>query len=143
MISPAPYLREKIFALLNNAVSYASANVPVYEGEGKRSDKVQIIIGDYSDASAGTKQNFGSQSRQVIQIISEQPTVTRKTVDLIGEQVMQIISANPQEDALDGADFDVNIQGKPDISHLTEDAGSGAKIVRLILSYNLLITNKN
>lgn len=143
MISPAPYLREKIFALLNNAVSYNSSNVPVYENEGKEGLPVQIIIGDYSDASAGTKQNFGSQARQVIQIISEQATSARKTVDIIGEQVMSIISPTPQGDALDGPDFDVCIQGKPSIGHITEDSGSKSKIVRLIISYDLLINNKN
>jgi hypothetical protein len=143
MINPAPYLRQTIFSLLNGNVTYDSADVPVYESEGKHSDKVQIIIGDYSDANAGNKQKFGSQSRQVIQILSQQPTATKKAVDTIGEQVMTLIQSDPQAaDTLDGADFNVTIQGKPSVNHLIEDSGSGQKNVRLILSYDLLIINK-
>jgi hypothetical protein len=123
-------------------VSYNSANVPVYEGEGKNNDPVQIIIGDFSSTPAGNQRTFGSQARQVIQVVSQQATIKRKPVDVIGEQVMSLISPTPTGDALDGDDFNVNIIGMPSINHITEDSASGSKIVRLILSYDLLITNK-
>lgn len=142
MINPAPYLRQKLFELLNNAVSYNSENVPVYENEGIENKSVQIIIGEFNSAPQGTTRNFGSRARQVIQIVSEQATSARKTVDIIGEQIMSLISPTPQGDALDGDEFGVNIIGMPSLNHLTEDSSAGSKIVRLILSYDLLITNK-
>lgn len=142
MINPAPYLRQTIFSLLNGNVVYDGDVVPVYETEGSNSDKVQIIIGDYSDAPVRNTRTNVSQARQVLQIVSHQTKATKKAVDTIGEDVMEAISPLPTGDALDGEDFSVNIQGKPSISHLVEDSGSGSKYVRLILSYDFLITQK-
>ena len=136
------YLRQKIYSLLNGSVTVNSSTVPVYENEGVDTAPIQIVIGDYSDADTGTTRNFGSQAQQVIQIISMQPTAARKRVDEVGAQVFSILNPTPTSNTLSGTDFDVNIQGAPAITHLTEDMASGNKAVRLILSYNFLITNK-
>jgi hypothetical protein len=143
MINPAPYLRQTIFSLLNGNVTYNGDVIPVYETEGKESDSIQIIIADYSDANAGNKQKFGSRARQVLEVVSEQPKATKKTVDEVGNLITAIIQSDPQAaDTLSGSTFDINILGKPSINHIVENSGSASKLVRLILSYDLLIVQK-
>jgi hypothetical protein len=141
MINPAPYLRQTIYALLNNAVTYDGDVVPVYEGEGNSHAPMQILISTYSDADQSNKTTFGANVSQVIEVQGEQMKITRKGVDIIGEQVMQLIHSQPSDDNLSGGGFSVCVVGRPSINYLPDVSGSGAKIVRLILRFQLLIQN--
>lgn len=139
MIGPAQYLRKKLFELLHTNIVYDGNQIPVYEGEGDSTKAIQILIADYSDADSSNKTNFGSNASQVIEIVSEQAKGFRKTVDEIGELVMQQIHGAPNENKLSGEAFTVMVVGRPSIRHIVEESGSGSKLVRLILRYNLLI----
>jgi hypothetical protein len=141
MKNPAPYLRRTLFSLLDGNVSYESAVVPVYEGEGEVVAR-QIIIGDYSDADRSNKQNFGANGSQIIEVVCEQPTGIKKHADAIGELVMNLIKPTTTSNLLSNTDFSILIKGKPSQNHIIEDSGSGTKIVRLLLRYSLL-TNEN
>jgi hypothetical protein len=142
MKNPAPYIRKKLFALLNNAVTYESAAVPVYENEGQASIAAQILIKEYSDASKNNKHFFGANARQIIEVVTERNDSVTKHVDAIAEMVMDLIQPSPREGAIvSDDDFNVMIVGKPSMNLLTEDSGSGTKIVRRILTYNLLINH--
>lgn len=141
MKNPAPYLRRTLFTLLNGNVSYNAANVPVYENDEDHDDALQIVIGEYADADNSNKENFQARGSQVIEIVSFQSTGAKKTVDAVGELVMDLILPTTRAKNLDGDDFSV-IVNRPSLNHLTEDAGNGLKIVRLILRFNLLI-NEN
>jgi hypothetical protein len=142
MINPAPYLRQKLFALLNNAISYDGQSVPVYESEGKDTDKVQIIIGEFTTADASNHTTFNSRARQVIEVISQQPKTTKKIVDIIGQSVTTTLQPDRHTDTMSGDDFQVMIQGAPSINYLDEVSGSGSKIIRLILGYDLLVIQR-
>lgn len=142
MKNPAPYLRQTINTLLKNAITYDGAAVPVYESEGSASDKVQIIIGEYSDADNSNKKTYGATARQVIQIVSQQPKTTRKIVDLVGEQVDDILMPTQTAEELSGDVWQVIMNGKSNVTYLDEVSGSGSKISRLILTYNLLIIKR-
>lgn len=138
-MNPAPYLREKIFTLLNGNVTYLGDPIPVYENEGVNTER-QIIIGDYSDDSRGSKDAFGATASQVIEVVSEQHDAVRKHVDAIGDLVNNILMPDPGSNTLSGADFLI-VMKRPSINHITEGSGSGKRIVRLILRYNLLISH--
>lgn len=142
MKNPAPHIRRALFTVLNGNVSYDSSNVPVYENEGL-TVPLQILIREYSDSDRSTKNNFGANASQTIEIVSEQNDSTRKTVDEVGELVMDLIKPDTRtNENLSDSDVQVMITGKPSISHLTENSGSSTKIVRLILRYNFLIVDK-
>jgi hypothetical protein len=112
-----------------------------YENEGEVLPR-QIIIGEYSDADRSNKNDFGSNSTQVIEVVCEQNDAVRKYADEIGELVSNLIHPNTTSALLNGSDFSVMVVGKPSINYITENSGSGTKIVRLILRYSLLI-NEN
>jgi hypothetical protein len=138
MKNPAPYLRRTLFSLLDGNVTYETAVVPVYEGEGEVLPR-QIIIGDYSDGDRSNKHGFEVNASQLVEVICEQSTGIKKHVDAIGEIVANLIHPTTQSNLLSGTDFNVCVQGRPSIHHLIENSGSGTKIVRLLLRYNLLI----
>lgn len=142
MINPAPYIRQTIFALLNNAITYDGSVVPVYESEGKDSDKVQIIIGDFNTADESNHTTFNSRARQVIEVISQQPKTTKKIVDIVGQSVTTTLQPDRHTDTMSGTDFQVMLKGGPSVNYLDEVSGSGNKIVRLILGYDLLIIQR-
>ena len=137
MKNPAPYLRKTLLTLLNGNVSYESEVIPVFEGEGEVLPR-QIIIGEYSDADRSNSHEWGANASQVIEVICEQDTAIRKHVDAIGELVSNIIHPAPTSNALNGSDFHI-IVNRTSINHITEESGSGTKIVRLIMRYNLII----
>lgn len=142
MINPAPYVRQQLFSLLNNAVAYNGENVPVYETEGKDTDKVQIIIGEFTTSDASNHTTFNSRARQVIQVISRQPKAMRTIVDEIGNAVTTTIQPDRHTDTMSGVDFQVLVAGGPSVSHLTEDGAAGLKIMRLILGYDMTIIQR-
>lgn len=142
---PSSYLRQKLVTLLTG-ITYDdgegfNALVPVVSTEGAES-KYQIFIGDYSDSNRSNKQNFGSNATQVIEVIGEDITARKKHVDAIGELVGNLIHPTMGSNLLSNTDFSILVVGKPSQNHLTEDSGSGTKIVRLLLRYSLLV-NEN
>jgi hypothetical protein len=139
MRNPAPYLRQTIGDVLDTNVVYNSATIPVYGNDEDHDDPLQIVIGEYSDADASNKENFQARGSQVIEVISFQSTGAKKTVDAVGELVMDLIHPTTKSEVLSGVDFQVLVIGKPSQNHLIEQDASGGKIVRLILRYNLLI----
>lgn len=143
MKNPASYIRTAFGALLDG-ITYDdgegfNGSVPVVASEGTE-DKYQIFIGDYSDADRSNKHSFGGNATQVIEIVAEQKTGAKKHVDAIGELATDIVQPTVQSDLLSNADFTVLVIGRPSINHLVENSGDGTKIVRLILRYNLLIS---
>lgn len=141
MKNPAPYLRAKIGSLLTGSVTYNAAVVPVYGNDEDHDDLLQIVIGDYADGDDSNKTHFQSTGTQVIEVISIQPTAAKKTVDAVGELVMNIIHPTTRSETMSGTDFQVMVQGRPSINHLVEH-GETDKAVRLIMRYNLLIHEK-
>lgn len=146
MKNPAPYLRKTLFSLLDGNVSYDDGKgfnqaVSVYEGGSGDDERYQIFIGEYSDADRSNKNTFGANATQVIEITGNQVDSAKKHVDAIGDIVMNLIHPTTQSDLLNGTDFSVTVVGRPSINHLPEDSGSGSKIVRLLLRYNLLINH--
>lgn len=144
MKNPASHIRQK-FGTLLDGITYDDGDgfndtVPVVASEGLDS-KYQIFIGDYSDADRSNKHNFGANASQVIEVICEQDTAAKKHVDAIGELVMNAIHPTTQSNTLSGTDFMISVVGRPSINHIIENSGSGTKIVRLILRYNLLINH--
>src|SRR5688572_10634067 len=133
MINPAPHIRQTIYTLLNGNVSYNGDVIPVYETEGKESEPIQIIIADYSDADQSNKTTFGANASQVIEVISEQPKATKKTVDEVGELVLALLHSQPSDDNFSGGGFSICVVGRPSINHLPDESGSGSRIMRLIL----------
>jgi hypothetical protein len=139
---PSSYLRETLGSLLDG-LTYDDGRgfndvVPVVASEGIES-KYQIFIGSYSDSDRSNKQNFGSNSTQIIEVIGIDGDWRKKEVDEIGELAANIIHPSQGSNILGNDDFSIMVVGKPSINHLTEDSGSGKKITRLILRYFLLI----
>lgn len=141
---PSSYLREKIFSLLDGSVSYDdgegfSGVVPVVSNEGPEG-KYGIMIGEYSDANRSNKDNFGSNSTQLIEIIGFDDSVKFTHVDAIGELVANIIHPTIGSNLLSNTDFSIMVVGKPSINYLNEDTGAGQwpKVNRLLLRYFLL-----
>lgn len=143
MKNPASYLKKKLFAILNTAVTYNATVVPAFGNDQEHDDPLQIVIGEYSDADSSNKHNFAGNATQVIEVVSVQNDGSTKTVDEVGELVMNVIHPTVRSQLLSGTDFQVVIRGKPSVNHLIEPSGSGQKIVRLILRYNLLIIDNN
>jgi hypothetical protein len=145
MKNPAPHIRKAIYAALLGNTTYNdgegyNTTVPVYENQGTE-EQYQILIGEYSDADRSTKNNFGATGRQVIEIVSERQDSVRKHVDAIGDIVMSVLKPTIRDtEVLSDSEFQIMIKGKPDLRHLTEDSGEGSKIVRLLITMNLLTT---
>lgn len=144
MKNPASYIRKKFGDLLGT-ITYNdgegfNGTVPVIASEGGDT-KYEIFIGDYSDADRSNKHNFGANATQVIEIVAEQSTAQKKHVDAIGELAMNNIHPTTQSSLLSGTDYMVSVVGRPSINHIVENSGSGTKIVRLILRYELIINH--
>lgn len=142
MKNPAPYIQEKIFELLSGNISYSSATVPVFSNDQEHEDRLQVVIGEYSDADDSNKHVFQGIASQVIEVVSVQPTGAKRIVNDVGELVMNLIHPSVQSELMSGTDFQVFVRGKPSINHLVEVSDTD-KIVRLILRYNLFIIDKN
>lgn len=141
MKNPAPYLRQKLFALLDGNVSYDGNQVEVVEaGSGTEGMRHQIFIGEYSDSDRSNKNTFAANATQLIEVMAEQSDSTKKAVDAIGELVNDIIMPSPASANLNGNDFMI-VVSRPSISHIVEDSGSGTKLVRLLLRYPLFINH--
>jgi hypothetical protein len=134
---PSSYIRKKLFALLNNNVSYDGNTVPVYESQAEPVGRA-IVIGEYSDADTSNKHGFGADATQVIEVVAVQGTAIKEHVDAIGELVNNLIKPTTQSFNLDGTDFSI-IVSRPSINHLIERGDAANKIVRLILRYSLKI----
>ena len=139
---PSQYIRRRLKELLHNQITYEGSAVPVYENDGVDGMPVQILIADYSDTSASTWDYFGGNARQVIEVMSFQPTAMRKIVDDVGSVLTAIMQPDTKTDTLSGDEFQVHILGRPDITYLTENSGRGNKIVRLILTYRLRVIER-
>lgn len=142
MKNPVPYIRKSLFTLLNGQVMNGTDAVPVYEGEGGKVP-YQVLIKEYSDADKSNKQFFSGKASQIIEIVGEQHDASAKVVDQIAGEVMNLIKPDTRTSGIpDSVDFQVMIIGKPSISNLTEDSGSGTKIIRRILRYSLIIIER-
>jgi hypothetical protein len=143
MKNPAPYIRKALFSLLDGTVSYNSAVIPVYEGEGELVQN-QIIIGNYSHRDTSNKNNFSYQATQSLEIITIKEGLNpSKDSDLIAEVVMNIIKPTTRiTENLTSSEFQVFIIGGPDMDPIREESVEGQKVVRRLLRYNLLITER-
>lgn len=141
MKNPAPYIREALVTLLSG-VTYAGNEVPVYEGETE--DVPYFIeLADQSISEQDTKHSFNSLFEQVIEVVSEDRNNTRKHVDLIGGQVMNLLKPTAVSQGLTGsADFQVGTVKRISQNYLVENSGAAKFINRLILRYQFLIIEK-
>lgn len=142
MINPAPYIRTQFFALLNNAISYEGNNVPVYDSEGKDTDPIKIVFGEFTGADDSNKTTFNTRARQVIEVISQHPKGMRKAVDVVGRAVTTTIQPDRHTDTMSGDEFQVMLWGGPSVNYLDDVSGSGAKLIRLILGYDMTIVQR-
>lgn len=143
MINAAPYIRTAFNDLLGN-VMYESAAVPMTENDSNSSFKRRLVLGETSSGDRSTKDSFARAWSQVVEVICEQHTAKREHVDKIGDIVMNLIQPTPKTTSLIIDNrfqlSDVKIDGH---NYLTDDGGSGIKIVRLILRYSFLINQIN
>lgn len=142
MINPAPYLRKKIFALLNGNITYNALPVPVFEGQGKDLQN-QVIIMGYSDNGVPNKHCFIKNASQDVEIITVKNDPTSKDSDAIAELVMNLIHPTVESDLLSGTEFTVDVAAAPSLLPIREDSIEGTTIVRRVLRYSLLISENN
>lgn len=143
MKNPASYIQKTLGDLLDGNITYNATAVPVFSNDQEHPDRLQIVIGEYSDADASNKRNFQGIVSQVIEVASVQRTGAKKTVNDVGELIMDLLQPSVGSQQLSGTDFQVFLRGKPSINHLVEPSGSGQKIVRLILRYNINVIDNN
>jgi hypothetical protein len=142
MKNPAPYIREQLVNLLDNAITYDGAQVPCYEGQGEVT-KYQILIREQSMNERDDRHSFNDEFSQLIEVVSEQATNIRRHVDAIGAQVLAILKPDTFTSGLaDSADFQVMSVKRVSQSYLDEQSGEGTYINRLLLRYNFLIVQK-
>ncbi len=142
MKNPSPYIRSQLVTLLNGVINYDSQSVPCYEGEGE-DVKYQIFLAEQNVAEKDTKHSFNSEFEQVIEVTSEQHTNLRKHVDIIGGEVMNLLKPTPTtKGVLSNTDFQITHLRKVSQNYLTENSGEGKYINRLILRYQIKITEK-
>lgn len=142
MKNPAPHIRRSLYTLLNGNVTYDSAVIPVYEGEGEIVPN-QIIIGGYSHADESNKNNFQYRATQLIDIVTVKNDPSSKNSDGVAEIVMNLIKPDTRTmETLSTADFQITVIGGPSMDPLREDALSGQKVVRRLLRYTLLVIEK-
>lgn len=119
-------------------MTYNATTVPVFEGEGIDTP-YQVIIGGYSDTDASNKHDFICNAVQDIEIVTIGHDPASKNSDAIAELVMNLIHPTVDSNLLSDVDFNVDVQGRPDMLPLREDSTSGQKVVRRILRYHLLM----
>jgi hypothetical protein len=143
MKNPAPYIRKAVYSILNGTVSYNSEVIPVYEGEGEVLSN-QIIIGSYSHRDNSNKHVFSYQSTQTIEIITIKEGLNpSKDSDAIAEIVMNLIKPSTRiAENLSSADFQVMIIGGPDMDAIREESANNQKVMRRLLRFNLLVTER-
>jgi hypothetical protein len=143
MKNPAPYLRRAFKTLLTGQITYSSATVPVYEGEGVVAT-YQILIKE-TDLSTGRrdKHSFSGFGTQLIEVIHEgQGKLFHKDVDAIGELVMNKIQPAPRTNALSVSEFQVLSMVRESQNYLDEHNGTSF-ITRLLLRYSFYINQIN
>lgn len=138
MKNPAPYLRKKIFALLNGNLTYNATSVPVYEGEGKVT-QYQVIIGGYSDVGEPNKFSIIKRAVQEVEIVTIKNDPAAKECDELAEMVMNILSPDVGSDTLSGTDFQVMFISAPSLTPIREEDMSGQRVFRRLLRYNILV----
>lgn len=138
MKNPAPYIRRKLFELMNGNVSFNSANVPVYEGQGGKDD-YYVIIGGYSDTDVSDKHTRKMDAVQDIEIVTIKNDSSSRASDEIAETVMNLIHPTIDSDLWSMAEFQVWVVGGPSMLPIREDSMSGKNVVRRVLRYNLLL----
>jgi hypothetical protein len=142
MKNPAPYIREQLVNLLDNAITYDGAQVPCYEGQGEVT-KYQILIREQSMNERDDRHSFNDEFSQLIEVVSEQATSLHKHVDAIGSQVMDLMKPDTFTKGIaDSADFQLLHVKRTSQGYMDEQSGEGTYINRLILRYNFLIVQK-
>src|SRR6478735_811968 len=111
MKNPAPYLRRTLFSLLDGNVTYETAVVPVYEGEGEVLPR-QIIIGDYSDGDRSNKHGFEVNASQLVEFFCKKITGIKKHVDAMGEILENLIHQTTKSILLSGPNLNVCVRGR-------------------------------
>lgn len=134
---PAPYVRKKLFSLLNGSVMFGSGDVAVYEGEGILVEN-QIIIGEYSHTRVFNKHCFRYDAQQRIEVITIKNDPTSKNVDAIAESVMNIIQGVDGLGDISTDDFQMVVTGE-NVDTVREETSSGKKVLRRFITYNLSI----
>lgn len=137
------YLRSKLVSLLAGNVPYNDGNgfngiVPVREGgNGDIENDYEIFIGEYSDGGiSGTKQTFGSNASQLIEVVARNAT-TKKHASAILGLVANIIHPTPSSNILSGGGFDILIIGKPSFNSLPHENGDGTQNISVFHRYYL------
>lgn len=139
MKNPAPYLRKKIFALLDGNVTYGGNPIPTREGEITTIASHFIIIGGYSDTGMAVKHSILKSAYQDVEIVTIKNDPTAKDADAIAEIVMNIISPTLMSSTLSGIEFSVTFEAPPSLLPIREESIEGTSVFRRVLRYRLLI----
>lgn len=139
MKNPAPYIRQQLYSLLTG-IEYNDSTIPVCEEEDGEDVPYQIFLAEQSLTSRDTKNSFNHAFEQVIEVVGEG---AKKDVDAIGTTVMDRIRPTVHtKGVIDNSDFQIVNIRKISQNYLTEQTGAGKTIRRLILRFELLITEK-
>lgn len=143
MINPAPAIRKAFYDLLNGAVSYESAAVPVYEGRGQVGKDYQVLITDTTAQQTGVRGSYSWAAQQLIEVVTEKATSNPMLiVDTIGQQVMNLIKPEPGVNPLAATDFKFDTPKLLDISNRRERSDINSQITILYLRYSFNVHQK-
>lgn len=139
MIDVKKPVRKAYYELLNGALSYGSANVPVSDDVKKLADTtaVYVILSNQTGADAGTMQSFDSDENIVLDIVYKGSSrVNKEIVDDVASQILNLVLPRPGEDGLpQQMGVQINCVRVSGDEYLTMSLNSSNSVVRRLLTF--------
>lgn len=143
MINPATEIKKGLKTILSGNITYNSAAVPVYEGEGIKTI-YQLLIKDisYTDRKAKTAR-FGRVSAS-FEVVTEEPgKENSQAADIITTSALELINPAAFGTSMTATGFQVTSMRTNIRPVIREQSGQGTTIIRRITELNFLINQIN
>jgi len=98
MKDPSDSIRQWLFNILNNTISYSGSYIPCYSFVPKDASKPSIIIGEqYMEADESTKDSWITVNSVVLEIYASYSgnDASYKLINSVGEDVLELVTAEP------------------------------------------------
>jgi len=98
MKDPSDSIRQWLYNILNNTITYSGAYIPCYSFVPKDAAKPAIIIGEqYMEADESTKDAWITENSVVLEIYASYTgnDASYKLINSVGEDVLELVTAEP------------------------------------------------
>src|SRR5881628_3167605 len=139
MIDVKKPIRKAYYELLNGALSYGSANVPVSDDVKKLADtaSVYVILSNQTGSDSGTMQSFDSDETIVLDIVYKGSSrVNKEVVDNVASQIFNLVLPRPGEDGLpQQMGVQINCVRVSGDEYLTMSLNNSNSVVRRLITF--------